>query len=195
MTLRQRLFAALLALAACGSAGAASIYLQPSADTVLVDEQFTVSMFINATDAPGAHPGLYGGQVVVDFDPTQLGYVGFELASGLSYFSSPQVGVATGGIRQTVTFGFENAPDTGLVGTFSFRALGPPEVVATINVADYDSFFGTFAAYVPTVQPFYPDFIGTSVTTAIPLPATAWLFLAGLGSIVARARRRSAAAA
>jgi MYXO-CTERM domain-containing protein len=194
MTLRQRLLAAILALAASLPAGAASIYLVPSSDIVITDEEFTVQVLINASDAPGYHPGLYGGQIVVDYDPSQLGYVGFQLAGGVSFYSAPQTGVATGGIRQTVTLGFDNAPDTGVVGTFTFRALAAPEQVATIGLADYDSFFGTFAAYVPTYQPFYPDFAGTSVTTAIPLPGAAWLFLAGVGAALGRARRRSTAA-
>jgi len=193
MTLRQRLAAALLLALAGAPAGAASIHLQPSSDTVFVDEQFTVSLLINASDAPGAHPGLYGGQVVVDYDPTQIAYVDFGLASGVSFFSGPALGVATGGLRQTVTLGFDNAPDTGTVGTFTFRALGPPEVVASINIADSDAFFGTFAAYVPTYQPFYPTFTGTSVTTVIPLPGAAWLFMAGVGAALGHARRRSAA--
>lgn len=191
MTLRQRLATALLLALAGAPAGAASIYLQPSSDTVVVDELFTVSLLINASDAPGAHPGLYGGEVVVDWDPTQLAYVDFGLSGGVNFFSGPTQGTA--GALQTVTIGFDNAPDTGTVGTFTFRVVGPPEVVASLGIADSDAFFGTFAAYVPTYQPFYPTFTGTSVTTVIPLPGAAWLFMAGVAAALGRARRRTAA--
>jgi hypothetical protein len=190
MPVCKALFAAGLAVIASLPARAASIHLQASDDIVITDVVFTVELLIDASDAPGAHPGLYGGQIVVDYHPAQLGYVDFTLASGVSFFSAPALGVATGGVRQTVTLGFDNAPDTGLVGTFTFRALAAPEQVATIGISDADSFFGTFVAYVPTYQPFYPDFTGTSVTTALPLPGAAWLFPAGVALALGRARRR-----
>lgn len=183
------LAATLILVAASGMAQAASLALVPSSPSVGPGGTFTVSLVLDATDAPGAHPGLYGGEIVVDFDRTLLSYGGFTLASGVSLFS-PQV-VATSGNTQTVTLGFDNAPDSGTVGTFSFTALGPAGSLATLGLADTDDFSGSFASYVPTYQRFYPAFIDAEVNV-VPLPAGVWLLATGvvaLGALRSRARR------
>lgn len=165
-----------LVLAFSISAGAATISLQPSAALVPQSTTFTVNLFLNAGDAPGSHPGLYGGQILIDFNPALITYNSFALASGLSFFSNPVVGSANG--HRTVTLGFDNATDTGRVGTFNFTAIGAPGGIATIGLADADNFFGTFVTYTPTYQAFYPAFNGTSIqVSAVPLPGTAVMFL------------------
>lgn len=181
----RKLAAALLLITAGGAAQAASLALVPSATSVAQNGTFTVNLVLNAADAPGAHPGLYGGEIIVDFNKTLLTYGSFTLASGLSFFSSPVV--ASSGNTQTVTFGFENAPDTGTVGTFSFTAIGPVDSLATIGLADADDFSGSFASYVPTYQRFYPTFTGAQVNV-VPLPAGIWLLGTAVGALVARRR-------
>ncbi|MBL8199498.1 MAG: VPLPA-CTERM sorting domain-containing protein [Chromatiales bacterium] len=190
MKIRQ-LTAALLLVAAAGTAQAASLALVPSAGTVAPNGAFTVDLVLNAADAPGAHPGLHGGQIVVDFNQTLLTYGSFTLASGLNFFSSPVV--ATNGNTRTVTFGFENAPDSGTVGTFSFTATGPVGSLATIGLVDADDFSGSFANYVPAYQRFYPDFAGAQVNI-VPLPAGIWLLGTGVAALAARRRFQRAAA-
>jgi len=174
-----------LALAAT-TAQAATIALLPSSATVAQGAAFTVDLNLDASDAPGAHPGLYGGQIVLDFDPGQLQYTGFTLANGVSFFSAPVVG--SSGDRTTITLGFDNAADTGRVGTFSFTTLPSAGTTATLNIEDSDQFFGTFVSYTPTYQPFYPTFVDTSVQV-VPLPGAAVLFLTALGVAATRARR------
>jgi hypothetical protein len=186
-----KLAAALLLVAAGGTTQAASLALVPSAASVAQNGAFTVNLVLNAADAPGAHPGLYGGEVIVDFDTTLLTYGSFTLASGLTFFSSPVV--ATNGNTQTVTLGFENAPDTGTVGTFSFTAIGTVGSLATIGLVDADDFSGSFASYVPTYQRFYPTFTGAQVNV-VPLPAGIWLLGTAVGALAARRRLRRAAA-
>ena len=164
-----------LALAFSLGAGASTIALQPSAALVPQASTFTVDLSLNAAGV-GDHPGRYGGQIVIDFDPALITYNSFALASGLSYFSNPAVGSASG--RQTVTLGFDNAADVGRVGTFNFTAIGTPGSIATIGLADADSFFGTFVTYTPTYHAFSPAFSSTSIqVSAVPLPGTAWMFL------------------
>lgn len=165
---------------------AATISLQPSVPLVAQSSAFTVDLLLDASDAPGAHPGLYGGQIVIDFDPALLTYGGFSLAGDVRFFSSPVTG--TRGGRQTVTLGFENAGDVGTVGNFSFTVLGAPGIIASINLADADDLFGTFVSYVRSDQPFYPDFVDTSVQV-VPLPGTAWLLLTAFAAAGTRARR------
>ncbi len=174
---------ALLFLAVCSNAHAASLSLVTPAGSVVENSLFTVTLEMDARDAPGAHPGLFGGAVLISFDTTLLTYQNdFTLAPGLSYFSAPAV--SNNGNLQTLTFGFDNGVDLGAVGTLSFRAIGPVDSVANIGLADADDFFGTFISYVPTYQPFYPEFNPVQVQISpVPLPAAAWLLLTGLGAL------------
>lgn len=176
----------LAALALGARLEAATVWLQPSPVIATPGSSLGVELWLDATDAPGAHPGLYGGEVVVDFDPSLLAYDSVSLATGVSFFSGPTVG--TSGSRQTVTFGFENATDVGRVGTLSYTALGVVGSEALINLADADDFFGSFVAYVPTDQAFFPNFVGTRVQF-VPLPGTVLLLLTGIAALAARARR------
>lgn len=181
-----------LAFAISSNAGAATITLQPSAAQVAQNGAFTVDLLLNASDAPGSHPGLYGGSIVLDFDPAVITYGAFALAPGVSFFSSPVTG--SGGGRATVTLGFENAADVGRVGTFSFTAIGSPGSSSTLNIEDADDFFGSFIAQVPTEQAFYPQFVDASVQV-VPLPGAAWMLLTAFGIAGARARRQRTRAA
>lgn len=182
----------LLLSAAAGSAGAASLALMPTAGTVASGSPVTVRLDLNAANAPGAHPGLYGGGVVVSFDKTLLNYVSFTPVAGVSYFSAPVI--TTTGNTRTVSFGFDNATDVSNVGNFLFTALGGPGSLATLGLADADDFSGSFASYVPTYQRFYPTFTGAQVNiSAVPLPAGVWLLGTGVGALVARRRLRRAA--
>jgi hypothetical protein len=172
--------------------GPASLRLVANPATVGTGTSFTVDVLLDATGAPGAIPGLYGGQFVIDFDPAKLRYDLFTLAPGVSFFSSPVTG--TSGGRRTVTLGIDNGPGNGSIGTFTFTALGAPGVLATIGLADADDFFGTFISYVPTYQPFYPTFAGTQVSI-VPAPAAGWLLGTALTGLVLRRRARAATAA
>jgi len=179
--------------AAAGAAVAASLTLTPGTGTFLVsgapkaqqNTNFQVNLNLDATGAPGANPGLYGGNIVIQFDKTLLQYNGFGFNPGvpaLAFFDPPVV--STSGNIQTVTFGFNNAPRTGVVGSFNFKAIGAVNSVANIGLADADDFMGTFISYVPTYQAFYPSFSGTPIgISAIPLPAGVWLLGTALGSL------------
>lgn len=187
------LLAALITLAA-GAAGAATVTLTPGTGTFLQsgsakaqqNTSFQVNLNLDATGAPGANPGgLFGGNIIIQFDKTLLQYNGFSFNPGvpaLAFYDAPAV--ATNGNTQTVTFGFNNAPRTGLVGSFSFKAIGAVNSTASIGLADADDFMGTFISYVPTYQAFYPSFTGTQIgISAIPLPAGVWLLGTALGSL------------
>ena len=194
---KARLIATLLATAlalGAGSARAASLSLFPSAGTVVQGATFTVDLFLDAQDAPGSHPGLYGGEILVSFDPTLLSFGSFTTAGTVTLFA-PVTGGSSGNLA-TVSLGFENAGDLGVVGSFSFTALGNPGSLAQIGLADADDFIGTFIAYTPTNRPFYPGFNGTSISiSAVPLPPGAWLLGTALAVLGFQARRRQAAEA
>jgi len=155
-----------------------SLALLPADSTVIEGEGLSLALWFDAEDAPGARPGLFGGQIVIDFDPLVLSFSGFTPEGGVTLFSAPVIGSSAG--RQTVTLGFENAPELGVVGMFEFLAVGSPGTASAIGLADADEFFGSFISYVPTNQPFYPSFTGASMSI-IPLPAAAWLMGSALG--------------
>ncbi len=185
--------ATLLLIAAGSSAQAASLTLVPSANPVVQTGAFTVNLVLNAADAPGWHPGLHSGAIAVDFDSTLLAYNGFTLASGLIYFSP--LAVTSSGNTQTITLGFQNAPDTGTVGTFSFNAIGPVGSLATLGLVDGDDLFGSFVNKAVSDTPYTPAFVGTQVSiSAVPLPAGIWLLGTAVGALAARRRFRHAAA-
>ena len=191
-TIAIALFLLVISSALTAPARAASLILIPSAGTVAKNGVFTVDLMLNASNAPGTHPGLYGGEIVVNFNKTLLTYGAFTLASGLGYFEP--VAVSTTGNTQTVRFGFDHAADTGKVGTFSFTAIGNPGSLAQLGLVDGDDFSGSFASYVRTYQRFYPTFTGTQVAiAAVPLPAGVWLLGTAMGALVARRRLRHAA--
>jgi len=168
-----------------------TVQLVPSAGNVAQNSLFTVALEMDASSAPGTHPGLFSGEVIVSFDLTKLTYNSFTLAGGLSYYLSPVV--ATNGNTRTVHFGFENAPDIGTIGTFSFSAIGSPGSLAMIGLADGDPIPGSFINTVPTNQRFYPTLTGTQVNI-VPAPAGVWLLGTAVGALAIRRRFRSAAA-
>jgi hypothetical protein len=175
---------ALLLIAACASAQAASLALVPSANPVVEDGAFTVNLVLNATDAPGIHPGLHSGAISVDFNSTLLTFNGFTLANGLILFSP--LTVTTNGTAKTITLGFQNAPDTGTVGTFAFTATGPAGSLATLGLVDADDLFGSFVNKAVSDQPYVPGFAGTQVSIApVPLPAGIWLLGTAVGTLTA----------
>lgn len=182
-------FAMFTTLALLGlQAEAASITLQPSQAVVQQGASFTVDLLLNALDAPGSHPGMFGGQVVIDYDPAQLQFTGFT--TGYNLYEPVTEG--TSGTRSTITLGFEATTDNGPVGQFSFTAIGSPQQVATLGVQDADDFMGTFVSYLPTYQAFYPEFAGASVQIAVvPVPGAIWMMLSALGAAVTCLRRRS----
>lgn len=170
---------------------AASVTLIPVTTTVQEGGEFRIRMRLDAQDALGAHPGSFGGAVVIDFDPALATFNSYAVNAPATLVT-PGLTIGSNGNRQTISFGFQNAPDEGRIVTLLFLAIGSPNSIVDFGIADQDDFLGTFANQDPTNEPFIPTFQGTSVAiTAIPVPAAAWLMFSALGVIGLGARRRA----
>lgn len=176
---------ATVALIASAGVHAASISLLPSSSTVVQNGTFTIDLMLNATDAPGNHPGSFVGEVTIDFDPAKLAYQGFAYSAPVNQYPfGPTTG--TSGSRQTVALGFKDATDTSRIGVFTFTAIGS---LGTTTLGIADNPFNPFINKLPSDQPFNPALNGTSINiSAVPLPATAWLFATGFALIGIRQR-------
>ena len=167
-----------------GSALAATVSLVPEAPSV-APGPVSVDLVLEASDvADGCDPrcNQFVGEVVVDFDPAQLSFVGFTANSPavLSFGPDSEAG--------SVTLGFTDALESGVVGSFEFVATAAPGTEVLLGLTDNLPILGSFEYEEPTNQFFFPDFVGAEVQV-VPLPAAAWLFLSALGVVAARARR------
>lgn len=184
---------AVLALALCSlPLQAATVSLDASSAQVDPGGMFTVNLVLDASDAPGAHPGSYGGAVVIDFDPNLVNTSEPFSASGNATIRNTLPSVPAVDCTDSRVVCFTDATtDVVSIGTFTFT-LNPaadPGQTISIGIADADDFFGTFVNDLPTNQAFIPDFIGTSVF-AVPVPAVAWFMSSGLAVFGFFIRRR-----
>ena len=167
-------------------ANAASVSLVPASTEVDPGAAFAVALELDAADAPGGRPASISGLVAITYDVSQVQYDGFDFGAPPDELEAPQVTVD--GSIATLTLGFLNAPESVTIGTINFTALAAPNDIITFGLADGDDFFGSFANEFPSNQPFTPDFNGTQVSV-VPLPASAWLMLSGLGLLYTLRRR------
>lgn len=176
-----------------------TLALAPPQGTVVQDNTFsaaqnstfTVNLNMDATAAPGEHPALVSGKVQIDFNKNLLTYNSFVLGSGLA-LGSP-VTISTSGDTQTIFLWFLNAPDLSKIGTFSFTAIGAPGSLATLGLADAETYFGS--SFINKAGHDVPipvvTFTGIKVNiTAVPLPASVWLLGTAVGALAARRRLR-----
>lgn len=171
-------------------AQSATVTVVPDSSSVLEGGSFTVALVLNAADTGGSMPGSHSGSVVIDFDPALVMFNGFNFIGPASLLTPP--GLSSDSGAGTVTLGFEFAPAISVIGYYEFSVIGAANSLVNFGLADGDDFFGSFSYQEPTNTPYAPEFFGTAVTIqAVPLPATIWLLLGGLGlwsAIIRRAR-------
>jgi hypothetical protein len=162
---------------------AATVSLEPATGFVSEGGQFTVNLYMDASDATGNHPGSFRGKVLVDFDATLVDYVGFE-------YNSPATELGTAVLEtDSVQLGFDTANDVGIIGTFTFDVLGSAGSVISLELNDALPNLGSFFNTDPIVAKFTPTTYGAEVSV-VPIPAAAWLMLSALGVLGGLSRRR-----
>ena len=147
----------------------------------------TVDLVMDASEAPGDHPGAIGGEIEISYNSDLASFSGFSFNAPAISAGGPDV---TPGSPEMVFLAFENAESVGVIGTFTFTVIGAAGSIINIGLDDADP-FGSFANTQPTNQPFFPVFTGTSVAIPqVPVPAAVWLMMSGLGLLGFRARRQ-----
>jgi hypothetical protein len=163
---------------------AATVSLEPATGFVSEGGQFTVNLYMDASDAIGNHPGSFRGKVQVDFDAALVDYVGFEYNSPATEFGTTVLET------DSVELGFDTANDVGIIGTFTFDVLGSAGSTISLGLDDALPRLGTFFNTDPIAnQKFEPAFNGAEVSV-VPIPAAAWLMLSALGMLAGLSRRR-----
>ncbi len=184
--------AALLAVISV-TANAATVSLVPSVSTVAAGDTFSLDLQLDASDqlVPG-FDGEFSGQVAVRFNSEFVDFTSFVFSSPATELSG--VSVLTDSSDDIVTLGFENALDTGVIGTYNFVVNNIPDPVPSLGtvlmfeVYDADDFFDSFANESPSNQTFTPVFNGATVTV-VPLPPALVFMLSAIASLLPVTRR------
>jgi len=163
------------------------VSLTPQFPQVVNGDLLGIDLSLNAPDSPGFSPGSFHGIVVLEYDPAVVMFDSFEFTNPAEALGP--VTTSTHGAGATVEVAFQNAFDVGDIGTFFFNVNGMDGDVIDLSIRDGDDFFGSFTNTVPTIQPIYPNFQGTTVNV-VPIPAAVWLFISALGLAAGVARRR-----
>ncbi len=156
---------------------AATVSLLPATPLVPAGGSLLIALEIDATDV-GTVGDLVQGQVLIDFDPELTGFLDFMPAPGVTIGAAPLIGTTPEG-QGSVMLSLFGAGISGPMGTLVFSIDAAAGATIAFGLNDADAFFGSFIIQTPTDQPFYPDFVGTSVQV-IPLPAAGWLLLSAL---------------
>jgi len=175
------------------TASAASVSLTPSTGEVGVGGAFSLDLELSAADrlVPG-FVGEFSGLVAIRFNSQFVDFTSFVFNAPASELQA--VSVVSDGDDDIVTLGFENALDTGVIGTYNFVVNGLPDPVPSIgsvftfDVYDGEDFFDSFANESPSNQTFAPDFNGASVTV-VPLPPALVLLLSAFVTLLPASRR------
>ncbi len=165
---------------------AATVTLDPASQDVQPGGMFSVDLLLNT----GAEPGpMNSGTFRITWDSAKADFDGF-----IGPAVPPEVDVVPQAPGDLIV-NFTNAvgqPFSGSLGAFSFSATAPQGDMIPINV---DCPFGSpseclFSGDSGSTVGSRPEFSGAEVNV-VPIPATAWLMLSGLGVLGGIARRRS----
>jgi hypothetical protein len=185
-----------IGLACVEPAGAATISLVPSTQTVAQFSAFELDVLMDFSGP--SDPPVTAGAVDVRFDNFTLGtgvsFVGFTPAS-LGMGVELRELVPADDVTQTEIngIGIEDALLPGftgpaVIGTLRFLANLVGEHRFSLAINDFP--LGGFVSGEDEIPPGQ-IVLGTATVSVVPLPAAGWLLIAGTGGLVCMARRRS----
>jgi hypothetical protein len=188
MTRRCKSFLGVLALLAAGSTQAASISFDPGDILIPPTGQFTVNLILDlggiASQGGGAEFEFTGGVTFVSFTPSAY-FNSFDTnPNGVNDFT--RYGAAGSGNAFEITLAALDGIGSGTnsLGTMAINVYGPGGIRSFASPV-WDTFIDL------ELGTAIPGFIFGGLQADVPLPATAWLFLAGLGAAATRLRRRA----
>ena len=170
------------------TANAASIYITPSCQDAVGETSISLDLYMDFTGTPSLGGGvdilLSGPLALVDFTPS-------------SYFDSLDPAftghgqeTAGEGAATAIYFGsFGGISGLNLLGSLTLAVTGAG--IGQVDIIASVFWGGGFFDLSGSLEPMQVDFLGAEVN-AVPLPATAWLMLTGVGALLARRWRRSA---
>ncbi|MEW6218063.1 MAG: VPLPA-CTERM sorting domain-containing protein [Thermodesulfobacteriota bacterium] len=182
--MKKMVLAAAAALALSGQAAgvqAATIWLSPTSQTVMVGDPVTLQMFMDFTDE-----ATFGGGVDLFYNDAVLDYVSYTPGGiGMPFYDRAPDELP--GELNGIGFGHDNGiSGPGLVGTLLFNAVirGTVDITLATNDLPLGEFYSAVDFERMTV-----DYLGAQVN-AVPLPAAGWLLGSGLLGLVGLRRRQ-----
>lgn len=175
----------LLVIGSITTSRAATISLIPSNQNVVLGDQVTLQLLMDFTDDPTLAGGLD-----IFFDSSRLSFVSFAfdplLGDDPAFRRQPDVllnelnGLAFGN--------FAGLSGPSPVGILTFNTLLSDPTSTSFTMTDNDSPAGPFFSATTSLQQIV-TYQGAAVTI-VPLPATVWLFSAGLIGFVGLIKKR-----
>lgn len=184
------LAALVLGMLSLSTANAASIYITPEASEDLPGASVSLDLYMDFTGTPTLGGGIdvfvSGPLSFVSFTPSAY-FDGLDPA-----FTGHGPETAGGGAATAIYIGsFGGLSGINLLGSLNLSLTGPG--LGEVSFAANQFWGGGFFDLSGSLEPMQVDFFGAEVN-AVPLPATAWLMLTGVGALVARRLRRSPSA-
>ncbi len=186
------IFVTFISVGVVSAVNAASISLNPLSSSVQVGSDFSVELNMDFSDE-----ATLGGGVDVIYDGLLADFVGFTFDSNFLSVTDPSFtcprAPACSPIDQVnsvsnIAFGnFLGLSGPYTVGTLVFTAVNAGNI--SLLIAETIGSSGPFVSAV-TFSPMRVNYTGTTVVSAVPLPASIWLFFSGLALLGYNRKRR-----
>ena len=172
--------ALLLALASASNAASIDIVPTTPIDAVLPGDIVSFDIVLDFSDEP-----TLGGGLDVTFDEDFLALVSFTdtVILGDPAFGRPPDYIPGSGRLESWGVADFNGISGGLMGQVSFQLIAIPYAGTTISLVPYSGAGVSWPSAVDFVTILEPTYGSVTIGAPIPVPATVWFMLSGLGAL------------